>query len=145
MFSAQGSTGQAATGLASITCSASGEAHESTASCLAVQGAVAILGMTVTTSTVAAIPAGTEMSLTVTDGGPGGANDAISVLVAGSNCVEDVPNQPVVSGDILVTEGPDVPPVVYPSSKKDCEKGGYLKYGFANHGDCISYVTAKRR
>lgn len=63
------------------------------------------------------------MSLKVTDGGPGGANDAISVGT-GSNCRYDVPNRPVVSGDILVTEGPDVPPAEYSSSKKDCEKRG---------------------
>jgi hypothetical protein len=70
-FSVQGSAGQTATGLVSVTCGSSPEVYESTVSCLDVRGALAIIGMTVTTSTSAAIPAGTEMSLTVTDGGAG--------------------------------------------------------------------------
>jgi hypothetical protein len=49
------------------------------------------------------------MSLTVKDGGPSGANDNVSVFVTGSNCRSETPNYPLASGDILVTEGPDVP------------------------------------
>lgn len=104
------------------------------------------------------------------------------MFVTGSNCRSETPNYTLASGDILVTEGPDVPlaqcsdgtdndadgltdypadpgcqsaqdtteapnpapPAQYPTSKKDCEKGGYLTYGFRNQCDCVSYVTSKR-
>jgi hypothetical protein len=55
-FSAQGSTGQTPTGLVSVTCLSSTQAYESTVSCLDVQGNVAIIGMTVSTSTSPAFP-----------------------------------------------------------------------------------------
>ncbi len=70
-------------------CGSSFQAYQSTKSCLDVQGNVAILGMMVTTSTSAAFLVGTEMSLTITNCGPAAANDAISVLRTGSNCVDE--------------------------------------------------------
>lgn len=144
VLSAQGSTGQTATGVVNVTCSSSTQAYESAVTCLEVQGQEAILGMTVTTSTSAAFPVGTAMSLTVRDGGPGGTNDAVSGLTSGSNCVHDSPNHPLIAGDILVTEGA-TPPASQPSSKSDCEKGGYVKYGFKNQGECVKAVQSKRR
>jgi hypothetical protein len=143
VISAQGYTGQTGAGVVTVTCRSSTQAYESAVTCLDVQGQEAVFGMTVTTSTSATFPVGTAMSLTVRDGGPGGTADGVSTLRSGSNCVHDAPNYPLIAGDILVTEGA-TPPASQPSSKGDCEKGGYVKYGFKNQGECVKAVQSKK-
>lgn len=179
-FSATGSLGTAATGSFQVGCSGSTQGYSGDVTCLTVEGREAILGIVVTSSTAAAFPLGTEMSLTVEDGDPIGASDRVSALMSGSNCVHSSPNYLLANGDIVVTDGGDalpecmdqidndgdglvdfpfdpgcesqtdptespnpVPPA--PTSKEDCDKGGYQAYGFKNHGSCVAFVSSKNR
>jgi hypothetical protein len=109
-FSAtSGPSGENASGVFSHVCSPTGsfpsQAFSGSVSCLQVTGNVATLGGTVTASTSPAFPVGTELSFTVTDGGPAGLNDGISVFSQGANCVPDLAFRPISSGDIVVVDG----------------------------------------
>jgi hypothetical protein len=81
--------------------------------------------------------------ISVEDGGPG--QDKLDWRtvsgVAPSDC--PVPSEvfePIVSGDITVTDAPPLP-----TTKDQCRQGGWRTYGFKNQGECVSFVTGEAR
>jgi hypothetical protein len=110
-FTAAGTgTGATATGTFSFVCSSPQVAFSGVVSCLEVDGGEASIGGTVTTSTSVAVPAGTQLTFDVVDGGPAGAGDQIGFLYTGATCRNNHGGMlPLTSGDILVQDGTLLP------------------------------------
>ena len=99
--------------------------------CLNVQGNVALL--TIQTSQFGSV------ALRVTDNGP-----AASTVEAipGSGCPQPEAGYVDVgfAGEVTVVDAPPHPPL--PTSKEQCKKGGWQRFGvFKNQGDCVSFVA----
>jgi hypothetical protein len=116
-FTATGLAGDMnpATGTFSFTC-ATGAAFSGTVSCLVVDGNIATVGGTVTTSTHSGFPENTGFSFTVQDVGPAGSGDRFSSFSSSAMCPFDDPVRPLLAGDIVVGHVVEPPPQSTPAT-----------------------------
>jgi hypothetical protein len=132
-----GPSGENPTGSAQITPAEIGQPFGGPITCLAVTGNVA-------TFNFEALPASTSVETFVATDSPAG--DQIAFVGPGrapTDCspVTNPPNQPLRSGDIVVV---DAQP--FPTSKDQCQNGGWQSYGvFKNQGDCVSFVATRAK
>ncbi len=107
--------------------------------CLEVEGNRAIVGVEL----IAVEPPGTGALIYVTDGGDVGfpPPDSIGVVITESIpevCSEQPHTETVINdGNITVVDAQ--PPS--PTSKDQCEKGGWRDFGFKNQGQCSKFVN----
>jgi hypothetical protein len=104
--------------------------------CLNVTGNHAVIGIEVTS-----VLTFVGLLFPVTDGTP----DSLGVVILDhvpTVCPATVGTQdPVVSGDIVVTDAPPLP-----TSIDQCKNGGWRNFpGFTNQGDCVSFVATGGR
>ena len=122
---------------------------------LAAGGGVTCLSVIGNTATIgyagnASVDHGTFMLpivgfIKVVDGGPGGSQDRFAEV--GATPIGSPPRDcslapsttqflPLVLGDIAVHDG--LPP---PTSKEQCNGGGFTDFGFKNQGQCVAFVN----
>jgi hypothetical protein len=123
-------SGENPTGSAHITPGEIGQPFGGPITCLAVHGNVA-------TFNFEALPASTSVETFVATDSPTG--DQIAFVGPGrapTDCspVTNPPNQPLIGGDIVVT---DAQP---PASYTQCRQAGWVGYGYASHAQCIDAV-----
>jgi hypothetical protein len=88
------------------------------------------------------------VKVTVVDQGPTGDIFGVVAYVSVPNCVPiahpegvaSLGTGPIASGDITVS---DAQPPLIPTSKDQCQKGGWRNYGttFKNQGQCVTFVA----
>jgi hypothetical protein len=87
------------------------------------------------------------VSVEVTDGAATGAPDVIrtpsAAIRAPGDCAPFGPfdgmvTDPVTSGDLRIVDASPPPPT--PTGVDQCKKGGHVRFGFRNQGQCVAFV-----
>jgi hypothetical protein len=87
----------------------------------------------------------THFRVTVVDNGPANSGldtDAANAYFAPVGCSAPETSflGTLTSGDVVVVDSP--PP---PTSKGQCKRGGYERYGFRNQGQCVAFVERRAK